>query len=322
MDVMTLSQLAEQTAISPETLVAYRDTWLLYLPVIRVGQAVGFLPEAVEVVRHIHAQTTAGLTRQAIETDLAERYPVSVIASQPIASAQPASGSGSSAIAPVSGLLQDVDHKYQALAYEISQIREDLGKTASEERALQIQQMITGVARKTNKHLEPIASELAQIRQAVGVLANRVERQHTATLQDRTDLSTTIDSLAARLPDYQPGITDELNAVRREIAGLRSSLPEGEVSGTGQLQQLAGDVHTLQQQIGDLRRDRGQLVSLMSALQDNLAQLYIELADARQTRNVPAPIESIPMINADLQPFDPELGASTGTEGSRRRLGR
>src|SRR3954453_10095830 len=146
MDVMTLSQLVDQTAIDPQTLVTYRDRYLLYLPVIRVGQAVGFLPEAVDVIRHIHVQTNAGLDGDAIEADLAERYPVSVIASQPIASAEAKPGAGSMAVSPVSGLLQDVDHKYQALTNELSQIREDLGKTASEERALQIQQMITGVA--------------------------------------------------------------------------------------------------------------------------------------------------------------------------------
>src|SRR6188768_4126134 len=114
MDVMTLSQLADLTEIDPSTLAGYRDSYLLYLPVIRVGQAVGFLPEAADVVRHIHAQTTAGLTVLAIELDLSERYPVSVIASQPIASAQANPGSGSQAAAPISGLLQDVDHKYQS----------------------------------------------------------------------------------------------------------------------------------------------------------------------------------------------------------------
>jgi chromosome segregation ATPase len=183
--------------------------------------------------------------------------------------------------------------------------------------------MITGVARKTNKHLEPIAAELAQIRQAVGVLAQRVERQHTATLQDRTETLSSIDSLASRLPEHQPGITEELNAVRRELAGLRSSLPEGESAPAPEIQQLASDMHVLRNQIGDLRRDRSQMVSLMSALQDNLAQLYIELADARQTRTAPVSIESIPMINADLMPFDHEPVASTGTDGLRtpRRLG-
>jgi predicted nucleic acid-binding Zn-ribbon protein len=323
MDVMTLSQLVDQTAIDPQTLVTYRDRYLLYLPVIRVGQAVGFLPEAVDVIRHIHVQTNAGLDGDAIEADLAERYPVSVIASQPIASAEAKPGAGSMAVSPVSGLLQDVDHKYQALTNELSQIREDLGKTASEERALQIQQMITGVARTTNKHLEPIASELAQIRQAVGVLAARVERQHTATLRDRTDLSSTIDTLTARLPEYQPGITDELNAVRHELAGLRSAIPAVETEVAPEMQQLAADVTSLREQIGELRRDRGHMVGLMSALQDNLAQLYIELADARQTRITPTPIESVfPMIGADVEPFDPEPIPATGTDGLRtpRRL--
>ncbi|HQY31326.1 MAG TPA: hypothetical protein PK691_08570 [Thermomicrobiales bacterium] len=318
MDVMNITQLSTHTGIDVDTLTSYRDHWLLYLPAIRLGQTIGFLPEAADVMHVIHTLTQSGASTEVIAEDLAERYPVSVVASQPIAT--PPSAASVAPASPVSGLLLDVDARYRSLVSELGQVREDLGKTASEERALHIQQLITGVARSTRKQLEPISTmsaELVQIRQAVGILASRVERQHTASLQTRSDLASTIDSLAANLPAQAPGITNELNAVRLELAELRSSLPEPTSSATAQLHHLTADITSLKDQISDLRRERGQMISLMSALQDNLAQLHIELADARTRTQQPPTLHVV-----DIVPQTGDL-VEAGTGGLRtpRRLG-
>ena len=321
MDVMTLTHLANQTGISAEQLIAYRDRYLLYLPVIRIGETIGFLPEAGAVFALIHAESERGATPDEIQTELGERYPVAVIASQPIDT--PMAGGGPS---PVSGLLQDVDNRYRGLATELTQIREDLGKTASEQRVLQIQQALTGIANGTNKRLEPVAamaSELVQIRQAIGILAQRVDRQHTSTLHDRDDLTASLDSLVARLPEQAPGITDELNAMRLELAHLRSSLPEPEPVAAQQMASLTTDIASLKGQISDLRRERGQMISLMSALQDNLAQLHIELADARHRPvSVPTAHATLEMVSIGMDvglEMDDEIG--TGGLRTPRRLG-
>jgi regulator of replication initiation timing len=322
MDVMTLAQLGEKTNLDPQTLLAYRDSYLLFVPAIRVGQSVGFPAEATEVINSIHEMTTTGKSQPEITALLIEQYPVTVIASQPIAAT--GNTTNQTPVTPVTGLLQDVDNRYRDLTAGLSQIREELGKTASEERALQIQQMITSVATSTSKKLEPLgamSAELVQIRQAVGVLASRVDRQNTSALQSRSDLTATIDALGTRLPQHVPGITEELNAVRLELAELRSSLPESDPAASPQLNQLAGDITSLKDQITDLRRERGQMVSLMSALQDNLAQLHMELADARHRTNTgmgyqPA-MHVIPMGAHDSN----DLDSGTGSLRTPRRLG-
>src|SRR3954447_25048921 len=84
MDVMTLAQLGEKTNIDPQTLLAYRDAYLLFVPAIRVGQSVGFPAEAAEVFTSIDELTTGGKSQPEITALLIEQYPVTVIASQPI----------------------------------------------------------------------------------------------------------------------------------------------------------------------------------------------------------------------------------------------
>jgi DNA repair exonuclease SbcCD ATPase subunit len=324
MDVMTLAQLGEKTNIDPQTLLAYRDAYLLFVPAIRVGQSVGFPAEAAEVFTSIDELTTGGKSQPEITALLIEQYPVTVIASQPITpTGVPAKQAPAT---PVTGLLKDVDKRYRDLNAGMSQIREELGKTASEERALQIQQMITGVASSTSKKLEPlgaISTELVQIRQAVGVLASRIDRQNASALESRSELAATIDAISNRLQQqHVPGITEELNEVRLELAELRSSLPETEPVSSSQLEQLTGDIASLKDQISDVRRERGQMISLMSALQDNLAQLHMELAEARNRSNgdyQPA-LHVVPMgAIGGNDTHDLDIG--TGSLRTPRRLG-
>ena len=321
MEMMTLTQLSQHTNLAPQTLCEYRDDYILYIPAVRVGQTIGFPSEAAPVMKTIHDLTTQGHSRLEVTAELEKSYPITVIAAQPIAKDQqlPADMPG------VTGLLRDVDSRYAILNGELSQIREELGKTASEQRAIQIQQMITGAATSMNNRLEPLnsmTSELTQIRQAVGILASRVERQGTTALQDRTDITTSIEELAHRLPTTVPGITDELNAVRLEIADLRTAMASAQPTAreNDSLLHISAEIGTLKEQLTDLRRERGQMVSLMSALQDNLAQLHIELADAR-FRPAPTPLQDQPMppmltIPAPVSAAPYTNGNGTGSIGT------
>lgn len=319
MDVMTLAQLGEKTNLDPQTVLAYRDAWFLFIPAIRVGGSIGFPAEATEVISTIHALKSSGQSDAAITAALEEQYPVTVIASQPIAN--PGSMSNPATSTPVTGLLQDVDDRYRSLNTELNQIREDLGKTASEERAIQIQQLLTGVAASTSRKLEPLGAmqtELTQIRQAIGVLAGRIDRQQATVTSDRAEMSATIDALRDRLPDQAPGITGELNAVRLELAELRASLPDGESQPS--LRTMTGDLGTIREQLTDLHRERRQMITLLSALQDNLAQLHIELADARQQARTPAPAHPLLEMVSVGAGFG-ESETDTGSLRTPRRLG-
>jgi len=289
MDVMTLAQLGEKTNLDPQTVLAYRDAWLLFIPAIRVGGSIGFPAEATEVISTIHALKSSGQSDAAITAALEEQYPVTVIASQPIANSSPMTNAATST--PVTGLLQDVDAGYRSLNTELNQIREDLGKTASEQRAIQIQQLLTGVAANTSRTLEPLGvmqTELTQIRQAIGMLAGRIDRQQATVTSDRAELAATIDALRERLPTQAPGITGELGTIREQLT--------------------------------DLHKERRYMITLLSALQDNLAQLHIELADARQQASIPAPAHPLLEMVAVGAGFG-EIEHETGSLRTPRRLG-
>ena len=289
MDVMTLAQLGEKTNLDPQTVLAYRDAWLLFIPAIRVGGSIGFPAEATEVISTIHALKSSGQSDAAITAALEEQYPVTVIASQPIANSSPMTNAATST--PVTGLLQDVDAGYRSLNTELNQIREDLGKTASEQRAIQIQQLLTGVAANTSRTLEPLGvmqTELTQIRQAIGMLAGRIDRQQATVTSDRAELAATIDALRERLPTQAPGITGELGTIREQLT--------------------------------DLHKERRYMITLLSALQDNLAQLHIELADARQQASIPAPAHPLLEMVAVGAGFG-ESEHETGSLRTPRRLG-
>jgi hypothetical protein len=319
MDVMTLAQLGEKTNLDPQTVLAYRDAWLLFIPAIRVGGSVAFPAEATEVISTIHALKNSGQSDTAITAALEEQYPVTVIASQPIANPGPMTNSATST--PVTGLLQDVDAGYRSLNTELNQIREDLGKTASEQRAIQIQQLLTGVAASTSRTLEPLGvmqTELTQIRQVIGMLAGRIDHQQAAVTSDRAELAVMIDALRDRLPDQAPGITGELNAVRLELAELRASLPGGESQPA--LRTMTGELGTIREQLTDLHKERRHMITLLSALQDNLAQLQIELADARQQARIPAPAHSLLEMVAAGAGFS-GIEHETGSLRTPRRLG-
>jgi len=158
MDMMTITQLAQQTDLAPPTIRRYLDDFILYVPSVRVDNTIGFPPEAVTVIETIHSLTEHGHSHSEIVAKLEETYPITVISAQPLGEGQ----SIPSSIPAITGLLRAVDDRYGALVREISQIRFDLD-TYTE----------TGP-------LAHVPAELGQIRQVISMLARRVAEVHAA----------------------------------------------------------------------------------------------------------------------------------------------
>ncbi len=295
MDIMTLTQLAQMTDLAPPTVRRYLDDFILFVPSVRVDQTVGFPSEAVEVIRTIHEMTLADKSNAEITAHLETAYPVTIISSQAL-------GEGESlpqAMPAITGLLKDVDGRYTALHEELALLREEMTRAATDQRLQQLQQMLTTATTATFHHFDALGSvptDLTQIKQAIGVLATRIDRTARSSQQDAQTLTTALDSLGAQLAASTSLPTTGLAAIKAEVAEIRHALTSQSMGlGSGGVSdELRSEMDALKQQIAELRNERGQMVSLMSALQDNLVQLHMELADARQRAGPTAAIPQRP----------------------------
>ena len=247
MDMMTITQLAQQTDLAPPTIRRYLDDFILYVPSVRVDNTIGFPPEAVTVIETIHGLTERGHSHSEIVARLEETYPITVISSQPLAEGQ----SIPSSIPAITGLLQAVDDRYLALVREISQIRFDLD-TYTE----------TGP-------LAHVPAELGQIRQVISMLARRVAEVHAAG-------------------------DPEIAELRQDVAELRALVQERMTSASSPevLGSLRNEIGLLKLQIAELQSERGQLVSLIAALQETLVDLRHDRLPVL-AGNLPTPLFSL-----------------------------
>ena len=290
MDIMTLTQLAQMTDLAPPTVRRYLDDFILFVPSVRVDGTVGFPSEAVQVIRTIHQMTLANKSNAEITTHLETAYPITVISSQALGDG----GSLPAAVPAITGLLKDVDGRYSSLREELALIREEMSRTATDQRMQQLQQSVTSATTATFHHFDALGSvptDLTQIKQAIGVLASRIDRTATITQQDHQTLTTALDSLGAQLAASTSLPTAGLAAIKAEVAEIRHALTNGMmgIGSGGVTEEFRSEMDALKQQIAELRNERGQMASLMSALQDNLVQLHMELADTRQRPTTPQP---------------------------------
>lgn len=329
MEMLTLTQLAQLTDLAPPTVRRYLDDYILYVPSVRVEGNVGFPSEAVTAIRTIHGLTEAGHSHTEITAHLETMYPITVITSQPL-------GEGKELpplVPTISALLQDVDERYRALFSILAAVQGDLAHLPTEQRIQQIQQLITSTATTTFHHFDSLATvpaDLVQIKQALGVLATRMERSTTANKAEQQSLATSIETLSAQVTASSTLPTSALSAIRAEVNELRQIagvqvIEASEASATI----LRPELDSLKQQIAEMRQERGRMFSLMTALQDHLVQLHMELADARQAtqsarQTAPTPPHGAPHLTAIPQPI--ETGVEPFEAGSDklrtpRRLG-
>ena len=236
----------------------------------------------------------------------------------------------------ITGLLKDVDGRYTALHEELALLREEMTRNATDQRLQQLQQSLTSATTATFHHFDALGSvptDLVQIKQAIGVLASRIDRTATMTQQDHQTLTTALDSLGAQLAASTSLPTAGLAAIKAEVAEIRHALTNQQLLGSGGVtDELRSEMDALKQQIAELRNERGQMVSLMSALQDNLVQLHMELADARQRPAQQQPsrnghngshLKAVPAQGSSDDSGEHEPEQQTGTANLRtpRRLG-
>lgn len=325
MEMLTLTQLAQLTDLAPPTVRRYLDDFILYVPSVRVEGNVGFPTEAVNAIRTIHGLTQAGQSHTEITAHLETMYPITVITSQPLGEGQELPP----LVPTISALLQDVDNRYRAVHSVLSTMQDDLSRMPTEQRVQQIQQLITSTATTTFHHfdaLDSVPADLVQIKQAIGVLATRLDRSASSSREELQGLATALEMLSAQLSASATLPTSALAAIRAEVSEVRQvmGLRIIEASATA-ADTLRPELDTLKKQIAEIRQERGQMLSLMAALQDNLVQLHMELADARQQAQTAAQASSTsapPRLTAVPSVSDPE-SEETGTDKLRtpRRLG-
>jgi DNA-binding transcriptional MerR regulator len=276
MDMMTITQLAQQTDLAPPTVRRYLDDFILYVPSVRVDNTIGFPPEAVTVIRTIHGLIEQGLSHSEIISRLEATYPITVISAQPLDEGQ----SLPSAIPAIKSLLQTVDHRYGALVHELARLRSEMDAYA-----------------ETNQ-LVHVPAELGQIRQVINMLARRVA-------------------------DVTAGSNPEIAELRQDVAELRALVEDRWVSDSSPevLGSLKTEIALLKRQIAEMQSERGQLVTLISALQETLGDIRQDRHHAA-TANLPTPLVSLgtqPPSAAGPQRTAPEPSPRSGRVP--RRLG-
>lgn len=236
MDMMTITQLAQQTDLAPPTIRRYLDDFILYVPSVRVDNTIGFPPEAVTVMQTIHSLTERGLSHSEIMSQLEAAYPITVISAQPLAEGQ----SIPSSIPAITGLLQAVDDRYVSLVREISRIRFDLDTYAE------------------SGPLAHVPAELGQIRQVISMLARRVAEVHAAGDPAIAELRQDVAELRALVQDRMSSASspEGLGSLRTEIALLKHQITELQ-SERGQLVAL---IAALQETLLEVRQDRHPVV--------------------------------------------------------------
>jgi len=260
MDMLTLAQLADKTELSAAEVRGYRDAYVMFIPTVRVGQLIGYPADAVDVLCQIHRLTVSGLEPAEVNAELERQYPVTVITARPL-------GDGEAGLSPLpvmTGLLREVGDRFGQVHDDLAQLQDDLGKSATEERALQIQASVSGIASTTTAQLAPLAtisSELGQIRQAISLLANRVDRTGSAALAYDTQLTRTLEAFGANL-----------STLKHEVAQLRHDRGDYAQPPAGS-DRLTEDVATLTLEVMELRSERVQMMQLMSGLQQQLSTL-------------------------------------------------
>jgi DNA-binding transcriptional MerR regulator len=274
MDMMTITQLAQQTDLAPPTVRRYLDDFILYVPSVRVDNTIGFPPEAVTVIRTIHGLTEQGHSHSEIISRLEATYPITVISAQPLDEGQ----SLPSAIPAIKSLLQTVDHRYGALVHELTRLRSEMDAYAE------------------TSQLVHVPAELGQIRQVINMLARRVA-EVTATANP------------------------EIAELRQDVAELRALVEDRWVSDSSPeaLGSLKSEIALLKRQIAELQSERGQLVTLITALQETLI-------DLRQDRHLPTGSLPTPLFSLGGQPISASPAQRTAKEPpapaqTRRRLG-
>jgi hypothetical protein len=330
MEMLTFTQLAQLTDLAPPTVRRYLDDYILYVPSVRIEGNFGFPAEAVAAIRTIHGLTDAGHSHTEITHHLESLYPITVITSQPLGEGQDLPP----LVPTISALLQDVDERYRVVHTLLAEMRNDLGKLPTEQRIQQVQQLITSTATTTFHHfdaLDTVPSDLVQIKQAIGVLATRLERATSRSREDQQALTFQIETLAAQITASATLPTTALAAIRAEVSEVRQTVGIHAIgAGATTADVLRPELDGLKLQIAELRQERGQMLSLMAALQDNLVQLHMELADARQTTKPSKPSGSSSAVNgashlkAVPQPADAEADddeSATDKLRTPRRLG-
>lgn len=272
MDMLTLAQLAERTGLAPAQLRVYRDTYLMFIPTVRVGQLIGYPSDAVAVIAQIHHLTDCGLEPDEITAELERQYPVTVIAAQPLGEGE----AGLSPLPAMTSLLREVNDRYEGVRDELALVREGLDALATEERTLQIQASVSGIASTTAAQIAPLAtvpSELGQIRQAIGLLATRVDRTGAAALAYDSQLTATLETFGSNL-----------SSLKHEVAQLRAERADYPKPLAAGSELLAEDVASLTLEVMELRSERLQMMQVLNDLQQQLAVVHrtvIELPAAQ-----------------------------------------
>ena len=276
MDMMTITQLAQQTDLAPPTVRRYLDDFILYVPSVRVDGTIGFPPEAITVITTIHDLTQRGHSHTEIVAKLDATYPITVISAQPLGNGE----SIPSSIPAITSLLQAVDQRYSALVGEISQIRAEVEINAR------------------NEDLADIPVELAQIRQVISLLAKRVASSKSTS-------------------------SPELSALHLELAELRGTVQDHLTSAPmlDTVASLKMEITLLKQQLGEMRHERSQMLTLMTSVQETVQQLRQEQAEARDAlSSLPAPTHLF-SLGASMKSGATGSDASSPASRTRRRLG-
>lgn len=86
--LLTATEIAKRLTIPESTIRYYRDRFPAYVPMTGEGRSRRFRPEAIDVLRFIADQLRSGVPASNVESELSQRFPITVVPQQENATAQ------------------------------------------------------------------------------------------------------------------------------------------------------------------------------------------------------------------------------------------
>jgi DNA-binding transcriptional MerR regulator len=205
MELLDLPQLAERADIPLSLARYYRERFVLFVPSVRIGRTVLHPPEAIEVLRRIHAEAGQGANVEAIVQILEVVSPISITSAQPLQ----ADGAVAGAAGVINSLASALDQRGERIEAELASLRELLGATAAALRMHPIAPKARGDSEGTAE-LAGLRRELADLRTAIGLLASRDQMEWIG------------DVVAAAVITPQPHVADP--AIEQRLAELQAEI--------------------------------------------------------------------------------------------------
>jgi DNA-binding transcriptional MerR regulator len=197
MELYEIAEIADRLGLPANVVRSYRDRYLPFIPVVRVGRHLRYPAEAIDVIADIHRAVQIGATTDEIEAALQARFPITVITAQGVESR--VSGRADDALRTANA------EEHAELRSRLDDLRGALGGLASYDEVQALRAEIASLAAVLTQrdfeveHARAVA--VADLREVVSILRQEIAALRAETIADRCELAGATESRSVDAPD-------------------------------------------------------------------------------------------------------------------------